>query len=144
MFQRILVCYDGSDHATAALRIAAGLAQVCQSDLQIVHVPEIHNDAIAVGADVIYVPMDEAEVTSRAETVLAEAVQIASAAGQTTATTHILRGFAADAILAHATVMQADLIVVGRRGFGALRGLLLGSVSQKLNVHAACPVMTVQ
>ncbi|SEN55888.1 Nucleotide-binding universal stress protein, UspA family [Loktanella fryxellensis] len=144
MFSRILVCTDGSDHAAAALRIAAGLAHLCQGDLQIVHVAQVHGDAVAGGADVIYMPMDPAEVTARAEAVLADASRIATDAGATAVTTHILRGLAADAILEHAATMQADLIVAGRRGFGAIRGLLLGSVSQSLNVHATCPVLTVQ
>ena len=37
----------------------------------------------------------------------------------------------------------ADLLVVGRRGLGALRGLLLGSVSQHCAEHARCPVVII-
>ncbi len=144
MFHQIVVCFDGSDHAAAALRIAAGLAKCCHAKLQIVHVPEVYGDAVAVGTEVVFMPMDEADIKARAEAALTEATEIAATAGQTDVTTHILRGATADAILAHANATHADLIVVGRRGFGPLRGLLLGSVSQKLSSHAACPVMTVQ
>jgi nucleotide-binding universal stress UspA family protein len=38
---------------------------------------------------------------------------------------------------------RADLVVVGRRGLGGLRGLLVGSVSQQCAEHAACPVVIV-
>jgi nucleotide-binding universal stress UspA family protein len=38
---------------------------------------------------------------------------------------------------------DADLVVVGRRGLGGLRGLLLGSVSQQCAEHAECPVVIV-
>ena len=38
---------------------------------------------------------------------------------------------------------DADLVIVGSRGYGPLRSVLLGSVSAKLVRRAACPVMVV-
>jgi nucleotide-binding universal stress UspA family protein len=46
------------------------------------------------------------------------------------------------ALLAHATTAQ--LVVVGTRGRGAFRGLVLGSTSQHLLHHAPCPVTVVR
>lgn len=54
----------------------------------------------------------------------------------------VVRDGAARAVLAAAA--GASLVVVGSRGFGATRGLLLGSVSQALLQHAPCPVAVVR
>jgi nucleotide-binding universal stress UspA family protein len=35
---------------------------------------------------------------------------------------------------------NADLLVVGSRGLGGFRGLLLGSVSQQCAQHCPCPI----
>lgn len=52
------------------------------------------------------------------------------------------RGPAANALLDCAEV--ADLVVVGARGLGGFRGLALGSTSDQVTRHAACPVVVVR
>ena len=39
---------------------------------------------------------------------------------------------------------EADLVVLGSRGHGGFKGMLLGSVSQHLVAHAECPVVVVR
>jgi nucleotide-binding universal stress UspA family protein len=57
-------------------------------------------------------------------------------------TRHVSRERASRALLQHAD--GAQLVVVGSRGRGGFRGLLLGSTSQHLLHHAPCPVVVVR
>jgi nucleotide-binding universal stress UspA family protein len=51
-------------------------------------------------------------------------------------------GNPARAIMSYAVKQKADLIVMGRRGLGAIEGMLLGSVSNKVVRLADCVVLT--
>ena len=64
-------------------------------------------------------------------------------AGARDVTTRIRAGDIADEILDVAAEENADTIVVGRRGLGRMREMLLGSVSQKVLHHATCKVVIV-
>lgn len=56
--------------------------------------------------------------------------------------TDVVEGSAAQALLDASK--DADLLVVGTRGHGGFAGMLLGSVSQHVVPHAACPVTVVR
>ena len=56
----------------------------------------------------------------------------------------LVRGQPAEAIVGDADHYGSDLIVVGARGLGAIKRLLLGSVSESVLRHASCPVLVVR
>jgi len=58
--------------------------------------------------------------------------------------TTILSGDPADSILNRAKKEKADMIILGTRGFGEFKGLLLGSVSHKVSSRAHCACITVK
>ncbi len=58
--------------------------------------------------------------------------------------TLIRSGSPADEIVHAARELEADLIVIGSRGFGEVRSVLLGSVSERVLHIAHCPVLIVR
>lgn len=138
----ITVATDGSEGAGRAVRFASELAVLAQAKLHIVTVgeemsPEMRKFADSEGTS----PGDIFENTNQAT--LADARQMAATAGLTGIVLHSTAGDAAESILAVVGKMKPDLLVVGRRGRGRLRGLVFGSVSQKLSALAPCPVLVV-
>ena len=61
-----------------------------------------------------------------------------------TVKTLVKMGRPQERILETAEEMQADLIVMGSRGLGALKQMLMGSVSQYILVHAKSPVLVIR
>ena len=70
--------------------------------------------------------------------------KLARDSGATKVKTSIESGDPAQAILKAAERNHADLIVVGSRGFGNIKGLVLGSVSDKVAKKAPCNCITVK
>ena len=93
-----------------------------------------------------YVPALPAITQELGKAILAEA-QIAATRRKVKPgkiTRAVVEGDAATQILKQATKAKADLIVMGTRGMGNLRGALVGSVSNKV-IHAAkCATLLVK
>jgi nucleotide-binding universal stress UspA family protein len=79
-----------------------------------------------------------------AEQILAHAKKLALNKGIKEAETRIEDGDPAHEILECADREKADLILVGNRGLGGLKGLLMGSVSNKVSQHAKCSCIIVK
>ena len=139
MFKNILLGVDGSEHSLHAAQKAATLATCLESSLWIV---VAHPTVPAYLGE----PNFQDAIVARLEEskkIMKEAIE---AVGEIPGEIHteILEGSAAEVVLNVADVRDIDLIVMGSRGHGKLRGLLLGSQSQKVLQHAPCPVMIVR
>lgn len=75
--------------------------------------------------------------------ILDDAEALAKNRGATRVRRVMVSGDPAACILDAARTHQARFIVMGRRGLGRLAGLLIGSVSQKVNQLAECTCVTV-
>src|SRR5215831_2863445 len=138
---RVLVAVDGSPQAWEALRMLPALSP--SEEVVLVHAIEPSLPMMAAGSEG-YVPYtaDLDKIRSeRGESVLAEAQ--GHLPEKITVTRRLLSGSAADVILATAETEMVELVIVGARGVGRVREMVLGSVSHRVLYHASCPVMVV-
>jgi nucleotide-binding universal stress UspA family protein len=134
----VVVGVDGSPGSVAALRFALEEAKLREADVRAVaawNFPLLAYESGWTGA-ALDPQTFEAAARTALESTLAEV-----GAAEVEVTPVVRQGQAADVLIAEAH--DADLLVVGSRGFGGFRGLLLGSVSQQSAQHAACPVVIV-
>ncbi len=140
MFKQILVPVDGSDSAKRALDLAAEVAGSAKAKLSVIHVlgEELPPD-LEHFAEVEHIDGNRAPV-ALGQRIVDGAKARAKELGVRDVETLVVGGDAAEQIVAAAR--DADLIVMGTRGLGAARGMLLGSVSNKVQQLAECPCMT--
>jgi nucleotide-binding universal stress UspA family protein len=147
---KILLATDGSKEAALAARTASELAQMTESELHVVHatIPPrypIFYDGYDEGVDVrAYVQEKSEEHARRGQGLLDEQARKIKAAGGSVVQAHLRVGRPDVQIAALAEEIGAGLIVVGSRGLGAMRRVLMGSVSSSVVRHAHCPVLVVR
>jgi nucleotide-binding universal stress UspA family protein len=134
----ITVAVDGSPTADLALAWAAAEARQRKTTLAVVHawqLPTLGHDPVAAAA----------LQTARFDDVADETVIAALARADTTGIAEVRpvvrRGSPGGVILDSAS--NAELIVLGSRGRGAIKRMLLGSVATQVTHHAAAPVVVI-
>lgn len=137
MYRNVVIAYDGSEGARAALERAAAVAGEEGSSLTLVEAVGGGLPSPAPGAP----PLPKPEKRAMARADLDEA--IASVNPGLLASGWVIGGSPAKGILAVAEDIGADLIVTGSRGRGAVRSAVLGSVSTEILHGAPCDVLVV-
>lgn len=136
--KRIVVGIDGSAASDRALHWAADEAKLRGAPLHIVHswqFPPMPGSIEALEQ------ASTSDLTTRSRELLDGAA--ASVAGEgLEVTTELSNDVPAAALLDAAR--DGAMLVVGSRGRGGFKGLVLGSVSQQCAHHASCPVVIVR
>jgi nucleotide-binding universal stress UspA family protein len=135
---RIVVGVDASEPSLEALRWALAEARLRGAELELVHAfprPELVGMTM-----VVTLPSDE-DLRAASKQILDEALADVGGPGDVPTRMHVGTGGPASVLVEAA--QGADLLVVGARGFGGFKGLLLGSVTQQLIAHAPCPVVVI-
>jgi nucleotide-binding universal stress UspA family protein len=139
---RVLLAVDGSNPSLEAARALAHLSPL--QEVVLVHAIEPASLYFVSGPEVVLgdTKLLQSELEARGREVLERAAALvprtAGAVSQRLET-----GSSADAILEVAERERVDLIVIGGRGLGRIRELVVGSVSHRVLHHAPCPVWVV-
>ncbi|HEY5651323.1 MAG TPA: universal stress protein [Acidimicrobiia bacterium] len=149
MFKTVVLALDGSEHAEHALETVAGL--VSDGSVETIHllnvVPPRASEMVLAAES--YIEIEHAYVatlgyeTDLGKELLARAAKRLRAAGANWIHEHVISGDPARKVVELAQDVDADLIVMGRRGLGGFTGALLGSVTRRVQHETAVAVLTV-
>ena len=138
MFKNVLVPVDGSETSERAIEKAVEIAQACGAKLSFLYVANINQLAInACLSDAIL-----SAVTKAGDVILERAMEKVPGGIEKEAVSET--GSPAVVILDYLEDHPTDLVVMGSRGLGVVKGVLLGSVSQYVVEQAKCPVLVVK
>lgn len=134
---KVLLATDGSGDATLATKAATDIAKGTSSELHVVRawhsVPSTRLES--------YV---RTQLKQEAQESLTEQVRRIEADGGDVAQVHLKEGSAVEEILGLAEEIGAGLIVIGSRGLGPVKRLVMGSVSEGVVHHSAYPVLVMR
>lgn len=135
---QVVVGVDGSPHCTAALEFALTEAQVRGAELRVVHA---WSDVPLVGIGGPHLQWES--IQQREDAVLAETLAgWQSQFPDVTIRREVVHDRPVRHLLTHAD--DAQLLVVGHRGRGGFRGMMVGSTSRALLHAAPCPLAVVR
>lgn len=153
LLKRIVVAVDGSVHSEKALDQAILLAKAFGSEMQIIHairhvditktiISQTFSSKAALTSAELY-----EELKKEASKWIEKYEVKAKAAGVVEVTTRILAEVGKSEVqmlTEYADSVKADMIVIGSRGLGTFKRLVLGSVASGAVSHALCPVFVVR
>ncbi|HEV2471858.1 MAG TPA: universal stress protein [Chthonomonadales bacterium] len=142
----ILLCSDGSEHALKAARIAAELAKALGAHITILSAYDMAAFMVPYSSAPEAMPAADKLVEIGEE--FHKSVQNSTSAILADAGVRFEQNrsyiSAAAAAIELAEELKTDMIVMGSRGLGGFKRLLLGSVSEAVLHHAHCPVLIVR
>jgi nucleotide-binding universal stress UspA family protein len=141
MLSKLLVPVDGSENSLRALDHAIYLAKKTGANITAMNIienpPTVYVESQKLLNDLL------ANFRAEAANILDKCKQIAEKSDVKIETV-IGEGDAASTIVGYAQKGAFDTIIIGRRGIGRFKEMMLGSISNKVLHHAKCTVMIVK
>jgi universal stress protein A len=144
-YRNLLVAVDFSNHSEQAVARAKQMAQVYSADLTLIHVAEVPTYPVLEDVAITGMPgiWDEELGDKIREAAEKRLHKMAEEAGVEVKACKVLTGVARVEVVDFAKQINADLIVIGRRGLSGLQRLI-GSTADAILHDAACDVLAVK
>lgn len=149
MIKNVLIAVDGSENSERALDFALDFAEKYDAALTILNVSQspslvaVPADSTAVsGESMVGIAKDLQKLHS---SILNKAISRAKQSKpHVQVFSKLLEGDPAEEIIAATKQNEFDIVVVGHRGLGRMREMILGSTSEKVAHSASCTVIIVR
>jgi nucleotide-binding universal stress UspA family protein len=147
MFKNILIPTDGSKLSQKAVLVGVELAKSIGAKATAFYAappatPIVYRDSLPVGYTT---PSEHAQMIERTVAQYLGFVEKAAKKARVPCeTVHVTSDYPEDEILKIAKKKKCDLIVMATHGHGGLRGMLIGSVTQKVLNRSEIPVMIIR
>jgi nucleotide-binding universal stress UspA family protein len=137
--KKMVVGYDGSESSRKAVEWAVSLGSRLKNDIVVASVVRLPEFSPSIDE------IDEAYADGEKyyRSLLEKIVEYGEEQG-VLIRTKILRGHPAESIVRYAFDQKADLIVMGTRGMGGFKNLIIGSVAQKVVSYSKVPVVIIK
>jgi nucleotide-binding universal stress UspA family protein len=139
MYKKILAPADGSENSRMALKHGAELTRNTGGHLTVIHVLDLPPQLKSLKS----YHLIKGQLLEEGEKILREAREICTSFN-IPFSEKMCQGVPANEILHEAHEGKYDLIVIGSRGMGEVKGWVMGSVSRRVARHARCPVLVVK
>ena len=142
MLSKILVPVDGSENSFRALEQAIFLSiKIQEAQITVLYIIEDLPSLYIYSPKII--EKLHADYKSEYTKILERCKEIAKKSG-ININTVLLEGDPASKITGYSEMEKFDLIIIGSRGMGKFKEVIIGSVSNKVLHHAKCSVMLVR
>lgn len=143
-----MVGINETEESINALQWAINNLFTLQDRIILIHAQRASISPLATGSPVFMVPLDvqkmlENDIKKSTEKILEQATKMCHAKNVIPET--VVRTGDAKEVICNATKKyNPDMLVLGSHGYGALKRMVFGSVSDHCVQHAQCPVVVVQ
>ncbi|HXV88264.1 MAG TPA: universal stress protein [Nitrososphaeraceae archaeon] len=144
MYPKILVPVDGSEISYRALNAALFFSEKLGSEITVIHVmediPITHIESQKLLNDMLEISV---ACKQQGQDILSKCSETAKNKGLMV-NTILLKGNPASKVLDFCKNGKYDVIILGSRGRGKIKEIILGSVSSKILHNSSCPVLLIK